>query len=118
QQTFSINVGTWASAKFGGGGYVTGLIFHPTTKDLLYARTDVGGPYRGDAATSSCIPITDGFGGSEGFHHGVESIALDPNNDQLVYMVTGMYNSADATARLYTSSDRGNHWTYVALRFS
>jgi len=118
QQAFSINVGTWASAKFGGGGYVTGLIFHPTTKDLLYARTDVGGAYRWDASTSSWLPITDGFGASEGFHHGVESIALDPNNDQLVYMVTGMYNSADTTARLYISSNRGNSWTPVNLPFS
>jgi xyloglucan-specific exo-beta-1,4-glucanase len=64
------------------------------------------------------VPITDGFSGSEGFHHGVESIALDPNNDQSVYLVTGMYNSADATARLYRSSDRGDHWTHVDLPFS
>ena len=117
-QTFSIKVGAWASAKFGGGGYVTGLVFHPTTRDLLYARTDVGGAYRWDASTSSWLPITDGFTASEGFHHGVESIALDPNNDQRVYMVTGMYASADATARLYISSNRGTSWTSVNLPFS
>jgi hypothetical protein len=109
---------TWTNAKFGGGGYVTGLIFHPTSANVLYARTDVGGAYRWNQATMAWVPITDGFSGPEGFHNGIESIALDPNNDQLVYMVTGMYNSADATARLYTSSDRGNHWTYVGLPFS
>jgi len=118
QQAFSIKVGTWASAKFGGGGYVTGLIFHPTSANVLYARTDVGGAYRWDPASSSWLPITDGFGASESFQHGVESIALDPNNDQLVYMVTGMYASADATARLYISSNRGNTWTSVNLPFS
>ncbi len=118
QQAFSINVGTWASAKFGGGGYVTGLIFHPTTKDLLYARTDVGGAYRWDASSSSWIPINDGFTAAEGFHHGVESIALDPTNDQRVYMVTGMSASADPTARLYISTNRGGTWTSVNLPFS
>lgn len=109
---------TWTNAKFGGGGYVTGLVFHPTSANVLYARTDVGGAYRWSQPTMAWVPITDGFSGPESFHHGVESIALDPNNDQLVYMVTGMYNSADATARLYTSSDRGSHWTYVGLPFS
>ncbi|KQU75554.1 MULTISPECIES: hypothetical protein [unclassified Rhizobacter] len=104
--------------KYGGGGYVTGLVFHPTTANLLYARTDVGGAYRWNQATMSWIPVTDGFSAAESFQHGVESIALDPNNDQLVYMVTGMYNSADATARLYSSSNRGNSWTSVSLPFS
>ena len=109
---------TWTNAKIGGGGYVTGLIFHPTTANLLYARTDIGGAYRWNQATSSWLPITDGFGAAESFFQGAESTALDPNNDQLVYMSTGLYDSANATARLYISSDRGDHWTHVNLPFS
>jgi len=109
---------TWTNAKIGGGGYVTGLIFHPTTPNLLYARTDIGGAYRWNQATSSWLPITDGFGAAESFFQGAESIALDPTNDQLVYMSTGLYDSANATARLYISSDRGDHWTHVNLPFS
>jgi hypothetical protein len=116
--TASTGPATWRSVKFGGGGYVTGLIFHPTSAHVLYARTDVGGAYRWDQATSSWVSITDMFGASESFFAGVESIALDPNNDQLVYVATGMYDSADATARLYISSDRGGHWTHVNLPFS
>ena len=120
QQPFSIKVGSWASVKFGGGGYVTGLIFHPTTANLLYARTDIGGAYRWNQGTSSWTPITDGlgFGGAESSYHGIESIAVDPNNDQLVYMAAGMYNSDKADARLYISSNRGDTWTYVNLPFS
>jgi len=109
---------TWTNAKIGGGGYVTGLIFHPTTANLLYARTDIGGAYRWNQATRSWLPITDGFGAAESFFQGAESIALDPNDDQLVYMSTGLYDSANATARLYISSDRGDHWTHVNLPFS
>ena len=125
QQAFAVQVSSppppgsgWSSVKWGGGGYVTGLVFHPTTRDVLYARTDIGGAYRWNASTSAWVAITDGFGPAEGFHHGVESIALDPNNDQLVYMVTGLYNSADPSARLYISSNRGNSWTSVNLPFS
>ena len=108
----------WTSAKLGGGGYVTGLIFHPTSENVLYARTDIGGAYRWNQATMSWVPITDGlgFGAAESRYHGVESIAVDPNNDQLVYMAAGMYTS-EGNGRLYISSDRGDHWTYVGLPF-
>ncbi|MDQ0025903.1 hypothetical protein J2X90_003726 [Variovorax paradoxus] len=109
---------TWKSVKLGGGGYVSGLVFHPTTANLLYARTDVGGAYRWHQPTSAWVPITDGpgFGGGEASFHGVESIAVDPNNDQLVYMAAGMYTSG-GNGRLYISSNRGDQWTYVALPF-
>ncbi|NUY04300.1 WD40/YVTN/BNR-like repeat-containing protein [Paraburkholderia youngii] len=111
---------SWTSVKWGGGGYVTGLIYHPTNASLLYARTDVGGAYRWDTTTSSWIPLTDGlgFGADEGRYHGVESIALDPNNDQLVYMMTGDTVGQDAHGRIYISSDRGNTWTHYELPFA
>lgn len=109
---------TWASVKWGGGGYVTGLVFHPTTPNLLYARTDIGGAYRWNETEAVWVPITDGvgFGATEARYHGVESMAVDPNNDQLVYMGAGMYTS-EGNGRLYLSSNRGDHWTYVGLPF-
>ena len=109
---------TWNSVKFGGGGYVTGLIFHPSSPHVLYARTDIGGAYRWNDKTSSWTPITDGlgFGAAEGRFHGVESIAVDPSDDQRIYMATGMY-TFEGNGRLYQSSDRGEHWTHVDLPF-
>jgi xyloglucan-specific exo-beta-1,4-glucanase len=108
---------SWTSVKWGGGGYVDGVIYHPTTPNLLYARTDVGGAYRWDQATTKWVPITDGpgFGGGfEGPFHTIESIALDPTNDQLVYMVAG---NSEKNARLYTSTNRGASWTWITLPF-
>ena len=32
----------------GGGGYVTGFIFHPTDPKVMYCRTDIGGVFAGD----------------------------------------------------------------------
>jgi hypothetical protein len=106
----------WANVKFGGGGYVPGLIFHPTVPNVLYARTDVAGAYRWDSANSTWIPITDMFGFNEGQFQGVESIALDPTDANKVYLVGGMYVTG-GNARLYKSSDQGTTWTYVNLPF-
>lgn len=112
------NKSGWTNVKFGGGGYVPGLVFHPTSPDVLYARTDMGGAYRWKAATSAWVPITDGFSAADSFHHGSETMAIDPNDDKRVYMGTGMYLSDKADARLYISTDRGDNWTYVNLPFS
>lgn len=108
---------SWANAKIGGGGYIPGLIFHPATPDVLYARTDIGGAYRWDPLTSSWIAITDSFGTQDGSYHGTETMAIDPNDDTKVYMSAGMYLNSGTNGRLYRSSDRGDHWTYVELPF-
>jgi hypothetical protein len=114
---------SYDSVKWGGGGYVSGLIYHPTSANVLYARTDIGGAYRWNSTTSSWTPITDGpgFNGGESRFHGVESIALDPTNDQLVYMVTGMYTldggGNPLNGRIYVSSNRGASWTHYDLPF-
>jgi xyloglucan-specific exo-beta-1,4-glucanase len=106
----------WASVKWGGGGYVSGLIYHPTSPNVLYARTDVGGAYRWDQATSKWVPITDGvgFGQADAAFHAVESIAVDPVNDQLVYLVAGN----GGNGRLYASTNRGASWTWYNLPFT
>jgi hypothetical protein len=108
----------WASVKFGGGGYVPGLIFHPTNANVLYARTDVGGAYRWNPASASWVAITDFMGVTEGHYHSAESMAIDPNDDQRVYMAAGMYLSENPDGRLYISTDRGDNWTHVDLPFS
>jgi xyloglucan-specific exo-beta-1,4-glucanase len=55
---------TWTNAKIGGGGgFVSGIVFHPTEKGLAYARTDIGGIYKLNS-DDSWTPITDGIADS------------------------------------------------------
>ena len=112
----------YTSVKWGGGGYVTGLIYHPTSYNVMYARTDIGGAYRWNGG-GSWTPITDGLGfnAGESTFHGVESIAVDPTNDNKVYLVTGMYShdwqGTPINGRIYVSGDRGNTWSHYDVPF-
>ena len=51
----------WGNVRFDGGGFVSAVIFHPTEKNVLYARTDVGGIYGYNFEASRWIPLMDGI---------------------------------------------------------
>lgn len=52
---------SWTSVNInGGGGFVDGIVFHPKTQGLVYARTDVGGLYRMNS-DESWSALTDGI---------------------------------------------------------
>src|SRR5512142_2064943 len=50
---------TWKNVQIVGGGFVPGIIFHPTAKGVRYARTDMGGAYRWNDNTKRWDPILD-----------------------------------------------------------
>jgi len=106
----------WANVKMGGGGYVPGVIYHPTVANLRYARTDVAGVYRWDHGSSKWTALTDGFSRPEGSQQGAESMAVDPTDGNRVYMTTSQYVS-NGNGRFSYSTDRGNTWTHVDLPF-
>lgn len=110
----------WKNAVIGGGGYVTGIEFHPAEPGLAYARTDVGGVYRRDSATGPWIPLNDWVGGlnNEFMDLGVLSVGLDPADPDRLYLACGQYLEWWAPpARFMSSSDRGATWTNIALPF-
>ena len=111
---------SWRNVEIGGGGFVTGIVFHPTTPNLVYARTDVGGAYRLDNATSRWIALNDDIGGlnNEFQHLGVLSVGVDPSDSNKLYLATGQYGGAESwklVGRFYRSGDRGATWNYVTL---
>lgn len=110
----------WKNAAIGGGGYVTGIEFHPAEPGLAYARTDVGGAYRRESATGPWVALNDWVGGlNNGFMDlGVLSVGLDPADADRVYLACGQYVEWWAPpARFMSSSDRGATWTNIALPF-
>jgi photosystem II stability/assembly factor-like uncharacterized protein len=115
-QVPTINAYTWHNVAIGGGGFVTAIIFHPAEKDLLYARTDVGGAYRWDKAGKRWIPITDWIGPEDGNLTGIESLALDPRDSNRVYLAAGTYSSGHAA--ILRSEDRGRTFQRTDVPFT
>jgi photosystem II stability/assembly factor-like uncharacterized protein len=103
----------WRNVTIRGGGFVTGLLFHPHEKNLLYARTDVGGAYRSDDAGGHWIPITDWVGAMD--FTGIESFAVDPADANRIYLAAGVYSGTRAA--ILRSADRGRTWQQTEVPF-
>jgi len=98
----------WQSVAIRGGGFVPGLVFSTVEKDVLYARTDMAGAYRWDAASYGWMPVMDWLTRADMKYIGVESIAADPVDSSVVYMAVGTYIGSNG--QIIRSADRGNTW--------
>jgi xyloglucan-specific exo-beta-1,4-glucanase len=111
---------TWKNVHIGGGGgFTPGIVFHPKTKGVAYARCDIGGLYRLNS-DDSWTPVTDSITQDATWHNwGVDALALDPQNDEVVYTAFGMYtNSYDpSNGAIGKSTDRGATWSFANLTF-
>lgn len=105
----------WNNVALGGGGYVTGIVIHPTEPDLIYIRTDVGGAYRWDAVERRWIPLTDWIPFEESNLFGIDGIAIAPSNPDVLYLSAGKYPTASPSGVL-KSVDRGQTWTMTKLQ--
>lgn len=111
---------TWQNVKIGGGGgFVPGIVFHPKTQGVAYARTDIGGLYRLNA-DDSWTAVTDSIATDSGWDKwGIDAVALDPSDPNKVYAAVGMYtNSWDPNnGAIVRSSDKGATWSSTTLSF-
>jgi xyloglucan-specific exo-beta-1,4-glucanase len=104
----------WKNVKVGGGGFIPGIVFSPVEKGLVYARSDMGGAYRWDASAKRWLPLQDHF--RESSYLGIESIAPDPRDTNVVYAAAGMYHREPAA--ILRSRDKGNTWETYPVDFA
>lgn len=106
----------WKSVAIVGGGFVDGLVFHPTLPNLLYARTDMGGAYRREGASARWQPLLDWLPHADLNLMGVESIALDPSDPDRLYLACGTYtHSRVPDGAVLRSDDRGRSFRRTDL---
>lgn len=103
----------WKNVKVGAGGFIPGIVFSRIERGLAYARSDMGGAYRFDAAARRWLPLQDASPRSSDF--GVESIAADPLDPNVVHMAVGVHRG-DPGAML-RSHDRGATWLRTEVPF-
>ena len=108
----------YAGVRIGGGGFVSGLVFHPREQGLYYARTDVGGAYRWDAAAQRWVALTDWIEAKDENLLGIDSLAVDPSDAGRVYLAAGTYTTPQAGhGAVLRSADRGKHFERADLPF-
>ncbi|WP_433620638.1 xyloglucanase [Paenibacillus cellulositrophicus] len=113
-QTYS-----WDRVKVVGGGFVPGIVYNPSEKDLIYARTDIGGAYRWDPATKTWKQLLDFVSAKEWNMLGVDTLATDPVETNRLYVAAGTYTNdwTDMNGVLLRSTDKGETWQRTELPF-
>src|SRR5437667_3884523 len=109
----------WTTVRLVAGGFITGIVYHPSVLNLVYARTDIGGLYRSTDGGNTWVPRLDLVGWDNWGYSGVLSVAVDPRSASTVYAAVGGYtNSWDPNnGAILKSTDQGNTWTVSALPF-
>ncbi len=109
---------TWQPLRIGGGGFVTGIVAHPTEPDTLVAKTDVGGAYlwNAESAVWEQLLIETAVPNPQQNDYAVESVAIAPSDSERLYIAAG--NDTDsANGRILASADGGQSWTDSSQRW-
>ncbi len=108
----------WKSVKIGGGGFVTGIALPPKQPQVPYIRTDVGGAFRWQPETQSWVQLLRGDNVPETVSRSIESIAIAPQDPNIVYLAAGAYTQVknqQVPGSMLKSRDRGNTWELLDL---
>ena len=106
----------WKNVRIVGGGFVDGIIFHPAEKNLRYARTDMGGAYRWNEPSKQWLPLLDWVSYKNYNLVGIESLAVDPNDPDMLFMACGTYTRPSVgNGAVLISKDRGKTFDVVHL---
>ena len=102
----------WGAVKIGGGGFVSGIV---TGKEVMYARTDVGGAYKYNYETRQWDQLFAFINEEDKGYLSVDAMAIDPTDDDTVYFLVGCaYFSAERTA-IFKTTDGGKTFKEIEV---
>ena len=106
QATFSQTT-NWGHVAIGGGGFVDGILISKTNPKVMYSRTDVGGAYRWDSINTKWVQMLDWVSQPLVGYLGIESMALDPQDNNKIYLLAGTSYFSNGSTAILRSTDGG-----------
>ncbi|MBQ8823029.1 MAG: endoglucanase [Lachnospiraceae bacterium] len=103
----------YKNAPIPGGGYVTGIMYHPKKKDVLYARTDIGGTYRFDFEKNRWKSLIEHVTGEHLEETYPIALGLDESHPERLYIASGIWKKGVGV--LSVSEDYGETFTYEMI---
>jgi len=100
----------WDGLEITGGGFVSSIV---TGKDVMYARTDVGGAYKYNYNTNEWEQLFGFLSEDDRGLLSVDAIAIDPTDDNTVYMYCGCAYFSGAKSVIYKTTDGGETFTQI-----
>ena len=97
----------WDNVAMGSGGFVTGVVTSKSERGVVYARTDVGGAYRYDSRNERWVGLNDWISEGDTGLMGIDSLAVDPRNAAIVYMLAGTDYASSGKTAILRSNDYG-----------
>ncbi len=97
-----------------GQGRINSFIIDPNNPNTFYVGAPSGGIWKSTDAGTNWKPLSDNIP-----QIGVSGIAIDPNNSNVVYIVTGDDDARDTySVGVMKSTNGGNNWNKTGLTFN
>ncbi|MEN8123620.1 MAG: T9SS type A sorting domain-containing protein [Bacteroidota bacterium] len=97
-----------------GQGRINTFIVDPNNPNTFYVGAPSGGIWKSTDAGINWVPLSDHIP-----QIGVSGIAIDPNNSNIIYIVTGDDDARDTySVGVMKSTDGGNTWNKTGLTFN
>ncbi|MDE5564269.1 MAG: hypothetical protein K2I93_03865 [Oscillospiraceae bacterium] len=94
----------WGAMRIGGGGFVSGIV---TGKEVMYARTDVGGAYKFNYETEQWEQLFGFLNDADKGLLSVDAMCIDPTDDNTVYFLCGCAYFSGARTEVIKTTDGG-----------
>lgn len=104
-----ISSGGWSS----GVGRINCIEFHPTNSNVIFVGTAFGGIWKTSDAGQNWVNINNNLPNIS-----ISDIAIDPNNANIIYLLTGDYDGKhQPSIGLLKSLNGGSFWSSTDLSF-